>query len=72
MKTQKEKILEHLLAKGYITSMRAFKTYSVTRLSHIIYVLRKKGFNIETINIVKKGKDGRTIQFGKYILHINK
>lgn len=36
-------ILKHLQAAGSITSMEAFNLYKVTRLSAIIFNLKKKG-----------------------------
>lgn len=47
--TKKEKVLEHLKTKGSITSWEAFTLYRATRLSDIIFVLRKDGYDIETI-----------------------
>lgn len=41
--TQKQAILEHLKTIGNITSLEAFIEYGATRLSAIIYNLRKEG-----------------------------
>lgn len=53
-KTQKELIEKHLLKKGKITSWEAFKRYGITRLSHIIYLLRKEDYNIKSVSTTKK------------------
>lgn len=48
-KTQKEKVLRHLRThKNGITSMYAFWRYRITRLSHLIYLLRNEGKHIVT------------------------
>ena len=43
--TQKQKVLNHL-KQGKITSMEAFEKYKITRLSSVINILRKEGFEI--------------------------
>lgn len=53
METQKQLIEKHLLEKGKITSWEAFEIYGVTRLSHIIYVLRRK-YDIISVSTTKK------------------
>lgn len=47
-KSQTRKIYELLKNGGKITPIRAFSEFSITRLSGIIYVLRRKGAEIET------------------------
>jgi hypothetical protein len=48
-----EDVLKYLQAGNTITSMEAFEKFQATRLSAIIYDLRKAGYDIVTIN--KKG-----------------
>ena len=62
-KTQTLRILGHLKKHGNITSMEAFKKYSATRLSAIIFRLREEGFDIDTRKVHKNNKT-----FGKYML----
>ena len=47
-KSQTRKIYELLKNGGKITPIRAFSEFSITRLSAIIYELRRKGAEIET------------------------
>lgn len=47
---QLEEVRNHLNDFGHITSLDAIKDYGVTRLSDKIYLLRKEGLNIETLN----------------------
>lgn len=48
--TQIQQIENHLLVHGSITSWKAITSYSITRLSEYIRVLRhEKGWNIESV-----------------------
>lgn len=47
-RTQVTSILEHLMAYGSITSWEAIQRYRITRLSAIIYILKKMGYKITT------------------------
>lgn len=44
----RNRILNHLMEKGSITSMQAIVEYGCTRLSHYIYLLRNDGYIIES------------------------
>lgn len=66
--TKTQKVLEHLKVKKSITSMEAFKLYGATRLSAIIFVLRKRGYDIATLDYDYTDEDGRPIRYGKYYL----
>lgn len=61
-------ILKHLQEKGSITSMDAFKLYGATRLSAIIFTLRKRGFDIETNTEVTKDRYGHNCSYARYTL----
>ena len=67
METQKQLIEKHLLEKGKITSWEAFEIYGVTRLSHIIYVLRRK-YDIISISTTKKNRYGYYCTYSTYTL----
>lgn len=68
-KTNKtEKVLEHLNTYGYITSLEAIDLYRATRLSDIIYRLRHRGLNIQTIDIPFIDMYGTKSIYGKYVL----
>lgn len=45
-RTQYEVILAHLKDHKTITSMEAIQRYGITRLSDIIYKLRRNGYNV--------------------------
>lgn len=67
-KTNKTKeVLKHLQKKGSITSWDAIQRYGATRLSAIIFNLRKRGYIIDDVWMEKKDKYGNNCQFVKYV-----
>lgn len=68
MKTQKEKILDHIKQYGKITSYEAFVKYHITRLSARIYDLRHDGYPIVSKMVTKKDKDGSYVNYDEYSL----
>lgn len=68
-KTNKtEKVLEHLRTYGCITSLEAIEKYKATRLSAIIFNLRKRGLKIDTIDTPFVDSYGAKSIYGKYVL----
>ncbi len=63
-----EKVLEHLHTHGCITSLEAIDLYKATRLSAIIFNLRKRGLKIQTIDIPFIDSNGTKSIYGKYVL----
>lgn len=53
--TKSRQVKNHLIINGSITSWEAIKLYGATRLSSIIFNLREKGYNIESVK--KSGID---------------
>lgn len=47
--TKSEKVRQHLLQHGQITTWEAIQLYKATRLSAIIFNLRKRNYQIESI-----------------------
>ena len=64
---QHTQVLAHLKNRGSITSMDAFSDYHITRLSSIIYNLRKRGYEIHTIMIDGKSALGASCKYAKYL-----
>ena len=67
-KNKTQVVLEHLKNYGTITSLEAIDKYGATRLSDIIYRLRKQGYNIETVDLPFTDRFGTKSHYGKYIL----
>lgn len=63
-----EAVSLHLIEKGNITSWEAIKEYGATRLSAIIFNLRKRGMNIRTERIDFTDRFGNKAYYAKYIL----
>lgn len=65
--TKKDKILKHLQLYDTITSWEAIQFYGVTRLSAIIFTLRKEGFDIESTRVEFTDRFGDTSNFARYV-----
>ena len=65
--TQKQAVLQHLMANEGITSMEAFNLYGVTRLSAIIFELRRL-WEIDTIDCHGKNRFGQHCNYAQYRL----
>jgi len=66
--TQYDRVLRHLRERGNITSLQAFRDYGITRLSAIIFNLRKDGYNITSEYMSRKNRYGDKVKFVKYVL----
>lgn len=64
-----EKVLEHLKEHNTITSIEAIDNYGATRLSDIIFRLRRRGYDIETVMLPFVDRYGNKSKYGKYVLH---
>ena len=64
---QSKAILTHLKEHGRLTSREAFDYYGATRLSSIIFGLRKDGYIIETIMREGKTRYGTDCRFAEYM-----
>lgn len=67
-KSQISEIITHLRKYKKITSMEAIKKYGATRLSGIIYILRDRGFGIETEMVQGVNRYGHVSRYGIYHL----
>ncbi len=61
-------VKEHLERVGSITSWEAIQLYGATRLSSIIFNLRKAGYNISTLSNEGLDRYGNESRFAKYVL----
>lgn len=68
-KNKTQKVLEHLQNNGCITSLEAIELYGATRLSAIIFSLRKRGYNIDTVDLPFTDRFGTKSHYGKYVLN---
>lgn len=63
-----EAVLNHLKEHGSITSLEAIEKYGATRLSAIIFRLRKQGYKIVTEDTDFVDRYGYKSRYGNYIL----
>lgn len=66
--TQKSRILRHIQDYKSITSWDSYMEYGITRLSAIIFVLKKEGYKFTDEWISSKNRYNEKTQFKKYIL----
>lgn len=66
MKSQTQAVLQHLIDNKTITSWEAITEYGATRLSAIIYNLRKKGYIITTDKKLVKNRFGQSTLIAVY------
>lgn len=67
MTNKTNEVLKHLQDKKSITSIEAIDLYGATRLSAIIFNLKKKGYDIITKREECVDRYGNTCQFARYI-----
>lgn len=68
--SQIDAIINHLRKYKKISSIEAIKNYGATRLSGIIYVLKKRGFEISTEIVIDTNRYGNRSRYGIY--HLDK
>lgn len=66
--TQLNEVLAYMQSGNRITSMKAIEKFGATRLSDIIFKLRKRGYNITTHTIIGKNRYGGTVKYAEYEL----
>lgn len=67
-RTQQQAVLDWLKTGTGISSMDAFKALGVTRLSAVVFNLRKKGYNIESEEIETTTRFGSRVKIARYYL----
>lgn len=63
-----QRVIEHLLKRGSITSWDAIKLYGATRLSAIIFNLRDRGYEIDSVYLDGKDRFGNSSRYVNYVL----
>lgn len=69
MATKTSEVLNHLKEHGSITSNEAWELYGATRLSAIIFNLRHKGHDIETVTEGCTDRYGHAVNYARYVYH---
>lgn len=68
MVTKTSQVKKHLYQKGLINSWTAIELYGATRLSAIIYNLRNRGMDIQSVPKTTLDRNGNTCNFVDYVL----
>ena len=68
MKTQWQKILDHMKKHGSISSFEAEKEYGITRLTLRIMYLKGQGYNITEEIRTREDRWGKPYQYLAYVL----
>ena len=66
--TKTQAVLQWLETHASISSMEAINNFGATRLGAIIFNLRKRGYNIETVMVDGRDRFGNTMRFARYYL----
>lgn len=66
--TQDDRILRHLKENKSITSWEAIREYGITRLSAVIFRLRKAGHSIENEIVYARNRYDEPVHFVRYKL----
>lgn len=66
--TKTQAVLDWLKTHASISSMEAINNFGATRLSAIIFNLKRKGYNIETVTCEGTDRFGNKVQFARYYL----
>ena len=65
--TQISDVLAHLQEHGSITSLQAISIFGASRLSAIIYLLRDRGYLIDTVMEKGKTRYNRSTRWARYV-----
>ena len=66
--TKSAQVKKHLIDEGAIDSWTEITNYGATRLSAIIFNLRRRGMNIISEPLSSKDRNNNLCQFVKYVL----
>lgn len=66
--TLQDRVLKYLQEEGSITSMDAIREFGATRLSAIIFNLKKDGYIIRTETETSKNRWGDKVTYARYFL----
>lgn len=64
--TQKEAVLEYFKTNKTLTQLQAIDLFGATRLSDIVYKLKKDGYRITTGSRETINRYGRKVTYGVY------
>lgn len=66
MSKQQQRVLDYMLSFGSISSLEAFRDLGVTRLSAVIFDLKRKGVAIRSTTESTTNRYGEPVHFSRY------
>lgn len=66
--TKTQAVLDWLKTHASISSMEAIQSFGATRLSAIIFNLKRKGYDIETVMVEGTDRFGNPMRYARYYL----
>ena len=66
--TKTHVVLDWIKTHASISSMEAIQSFGATRLSVIIFNLRKRGYDIETVRCEGRDRFGNPMRYARYYL----
>lgn len=66
--TQRKRVLDYIEEFGSISSLEAFRDLGVTRLSAVIFDLKKEGHEFDTVTERSKNRFGENTAYARYSL----
>ena len=67
--TQKERLLKYLQLHGRINPLQSWTALGIYRLAAVVLLLRKEGYDIQTINTPVRNQFGEECNVATYVLH---
>lgn len=67
-KSQKSEVLKYMQTHKGITSIQAIEKFGATRLSDIIFRLRKEGYEIKAESVTTRNRYGHVTTYCRYSL----
>lgn len=65
---QQERVLNYIKSFGSITSLEAFRDLGITRLSAVIFCLRRKGYRIVSTSELSKNRYNESVSYARYTM----
>ena len=67
--TQEQAVIDYMKARGSITSMDAFHDLRITRLSAIIFNIKKHGYRVDMTREIGINNFGNLVSYARYTLN---
>ena len=71
MGKRQQRVLNYMLDYGSISSLEAFRDLGVTRLSAVIFNLKRKGIAIKSTTESSLNRYGEPVHFSRYMVQQN-